>query len=51
MEKRTLKSQVFSEYEDQYQLFALISFGLMFLGMIIPTTTKIKKIWKNRFEE
>ena len=50
MEKRTLKSQVFSEYEDQYQLFALISFGLMFLGMIIPTTTKIKKIWKNRFE-
>jgi len=40
MEKRTLKSQVFSEYEDRYQSFAIIAFILMFIGMMIPTKTK-----------
>ena len=50
MEKRTLKSQIFSEYEDRYQSFAIISFGLMFIGMIIPTKVKKYKKWKNRFE-
>ena len=50
MEKRTLKSQIFSEYEDRYQSFAIISFGLMFIGLIIPTKVKKYKKWKNRFE-
>ena len=51
MEKRILKSQVFSEYEDRYQSFAVISFSLMFIGMIIPTKAKNIKRWKNRFED
>jgi len=51
MEKRILKSQVFSEYEDRYQSFAVISFSLMFIGMIIPTKATNIKRWKNRFED
>jgi Ca-activated chloride channel family protein len=50
MEKRTLKSQIFSEYEDRYQSFAIISFCLMLIGMIIPTKAKNDKKLKNRFE-
>jgi len=51
MEKRTLKSQIFSEYEDRYQSFAIISFALMFIGIMIPTKTKTHMKWKNKFED
>ena len=51
MEKRILKSQIFSEYEDRYQSFAIISFALMFIGMMIPTKTKTHMKWKNKFED
>ena len=51
MEKRTLKSQIFSEYEDRYQSFAIISFALMFIGIMIPTKTKKHIKWKNKFED
>ena len=40
MEKRTLKSHVYSEYEDRFQSFAVISMGLMIAGMLLPTRQK-----------
>ena len=51
MEKRILKSQIFSEYEDRYQSFAIISFALIFIGIMIPTKTKTHMKWKNKFED
>ena len=37
MEKRSLKSHIYSEYEDRFQSFAFISMGLMIVGMLLPT--------------
>ncbi len=49
MEKRTLKSHIYSEYEDRYQSFAIISMGLMVVGMLIPTRRKDNDTWRGRF--
>ena len=49
MEKRTLKSNVYSEYEDQYQSFGLLSVGLMMVGMLMPTRNKKQEEWRGRF--
>lgn len=49
MEKRTIKAHMYSEYEDRYQLFALLSLGLMALGILLPTKPKNAEIWKGRF--
>lgn len=51
MEKRTLKSQIYSEFEDRYQLFALVSFILMLIGMVIPTRIKKDDTWRGRYVE
>ena len=40
MEKRTLKSNVYSEYEDRYQSFGILSVCLMMVGMLMPTRNK-----------
>jgi Ca-activated chloride channel family protein len=40
MEKRSLKSHIYSEYEDRFQSFAFISMGLMIAGMLLPTRKK-----------
>jgi len=37
MEKRSLKSHIYSEYEDRFQSFAFISMGFMIAGMLLPT--------------
>ena len=37
MEKRSLKSHIYSEYEDRFQSFAFISMALMIAGMLLPT--------------
>ena len=37
MEKRSLKSHIYSEYEDRFQSFAFLSMGLMIAGMLLPT--------------
>ena len=42
MEKRTIKSHVYSEYEDQYQKFGLFSLFLFFLSMLISSRKNIK---------
>jgi len=49
MEKRTLKSHIYSEYEDRYQSFAILSMGLMVVGMLIPTRAKQNDTWRGRF--
>ena len=49
MEKRTLKSHIYSEYEDRYQSFAVLSMGLMIAGMLMPTRNKQEEKWRGRF--
>ena len=49
MEKRTLKSHIYSEYEDRYQSFAVLSMGLMLAGMLMPTRNKHEEEWRGRF--
>ena len=49
MEKRTLKSHIYSEYEDRYQSFAILSMGLMVVGMLMPTRAKQNDRWRGRF--
>jgi len=49
MEKRTLKSHIYSEYEDRYQSFAIFSFGFMIIGMLIPTRSKQDEEWRGWF--
>ncbi len=40
MEKRSIATHIYSEYEDRYQLFATISFILLTVGLIMPTRKK-----------
>ena len=42
MEKRTIESHVYSEYEDQYQKFGLMSLSLLIISMFISTRKKKK---------
>ena len=37
MEKRTVKSHVYSEFEEQYQKFGILSLCLMIASMLIST--------------
>ena len=41
MEKKTISTHEFSEYEDRFQIFAFISFCLLMFGIIIPTQSKV----------
>jgi Ca-activated chloride channel family protein len=49
MEKRTLKSHIYSEYADRYQSFAVLSLGLMLAGILMPTRNKKDEEWRGRF--
>ena len=49
MEKRELKSHVFSQYEDRYQIFLFIGLLLFVVEFLIPTRTKKEMIWEGRF--
>ena len=42
MEKKTISTHEFSEYEDRYQPVALLSLALFIMGFIIPTIPKKK---------
>ena len=42
MEKKTISTHEFSEYEDRYQLFGILSFGLMLASFVFPTKRKLK---------
>ena len=37
MEKKTISTHEFSEYEDRYQIFGLMSFGLILFSFVFPT--------------
>ena len=49
MEKKELKSHVFSQYEDRYQVFLIIGLILFLAEFIIPTRTKKEMVWEGRF--
>ncbi len=49
MEKKTLQAHMFSEYEDRYQIFSLISLVLFTLSILIPTQKKGEENWRGRF--
>ena len=40
MEKRSIETHIYSEYEDRYQFFATISFLFLTAGLIMPTRKK-----------
>ena len=42
MEKKTISTHEFSEYEDRYQIIALSSLFCYFIGFVIPTRKKHK---------
>ena len=49
MEKRELKSHVFSQYEDRYQVFLIIGLLLFSAEFVISTRTKNEIVWEGRF--
>mgnify|MGYP001161418072 FL=1 len=49
MEKKELKSHVFSQYEDRYQVFLIIGLILFLAEFLIPTRTKKEMVWEGRF--
>ena len=49
MEKKELKSHIFSQYEDRFQIFLIIGLLLFLTEFIIPTRTKEEMIWEGRF--
>ena len=49
MEKRELKSHVFSRYEDRYQVFLVIGLMLFLAEFMVPTRTKKEMVWEGRF--
>ena len=42
MEKKTISTHEFSEYEDRYQSFALVAFCFLVMGFIMPTRPKVR---------
>ena len=49
MEKRELKSHIFSQYEDRYQIFLIMGLLLFLVEFFIPTRTKKEMVWEGRF--
>jgi len=49
MEKRTLKSHIYSQYEDRFQSFAIISMGIMIIGILLPTSRKQRSNKKENY--
>ena len=45
MEKRSIQAHIYSEFEDRYQSFAMVSLLLLIAGMVLPT--RITKIESN----
>ena len=42
MEKKTISTHEFSEYEDRYQFFAILALLFLVIGFILPTRSRIK---------
>ena len=50
MEKKTLSSKQYAQYEERFQGFLAAALVLLLLEVIIPERRRIKKEWKGRFE-
>ena len=42
MEKKTISTHEFSEYEDRYQVFAILSLSFLIIGFAFPTRSRIR---------
>ena len=49
MEKRTISTHEFSEYEDRYHMFGFAAFVLLAIGFIFPTKHTGPDEWRGRF--
>ena len=50
MEKKTLASQQFAQFEDRFQILLGLALLLLFLEFFLPERRRVKKEWKGRFE-
>ena len=46
LEKKELKTQVFTEYEHRYQIFLLLSLLCLFIEFLLPTKNKFSNVQK-----
>jgi Ca-activated chloride channel family protein len=51
MESRELKSHVFSQYEDRFQVFLIIALILFLIEFFLSTRTKEEMVWEGRFSK
>ena len=51
MENRELKSHIFSQYEDRFQIFLIIALILFLIEFFISTRTKEEMVWEGRFSK
>jgi len=49
MEKKDIKSHIFSQYEDRYQVFLFISLILLIVEFLVPTKNRQKVNWQGKF--
>ena len=49
MDKKQIKSHIYTEYEDRYQIFLFISLLLFIFEFILPTQIKEEITWESRF--
>lgn len=51
MESRELKSHVFSQYEDRFQIFLIIALILFLVEFFLSTRTTEEMVWEGRFSK
>jgi Ca-activated chloride channel family protein len=49
MEKRTVSTHEFSEYEDRYQVFAVLALAFFVAAFLFPTRRRPDQVWRGRF--
>jgi len=51
MDKRKINAEIFSEYQDFYQLFASLSLFFFLIGLLMGNKNSKEKEWRGRFVE
>ena len=51
MDKRKINAEIFSEYQDYYQLFASLSLFFFLIGQLMGNKNSKEKEWRGRFVE
>jgi Ca-activated chloride channel family protein len=49
MEKRTIKTHEYSQFEDRYELFLACAVLFFVADFLTPTRRKREEVWKGRF--